>query len=187
MGQAAFFNQYTTETVPYASWSYRSECRRLHHVLDKQLVSLIFTKSVLPSKFSYMSLRDWWWSLWGVLYIGVISICCRVPDDGCWFCRLHLRSFYTVVRHRYQQLSQCEGLAWQASAAPGISEGSAGSCALPIQWRGSIQSSTKGCVNMAARESRRLMSSGMEMWHLCLLIMPISSGVRRPACAGVIG
>ncbi|KAI1350946.1 glutathione S-transferase [Xylaria sp. FL0043] len=42
MGQAAFFNRYTTEPVPYASWRYTSECRRLHHVLDKQLGSSPF-------------------------------------------------------------------------------------------------------------------------------------------------
>ncbi|KAI8632841.1 glutathione S-transferase [Xylariaceae sp. FL1651] len=42
MGQAAFFNRYATEPVPYGSWRYTSEARRLHHVLDKQLSSSPF-------------------------------------------------------------------------------------------------------------------------------------------------
>lgn len=41
MGQAAYFNRYAVKTVPYASWRYTSECRRLSSVLDKQLVSSI--------------------------------------------------------------------------------------------------------------------------------------------------
>ncbi|KAI5925844.1 glutathione S-transferase [Camillea tinctor] len=39
MGQTCYFNRYATEPVPYVSWRYTSECRRLHHVLDKQLAS----------------------------------------------------------------------------------------------------------------------------------------------------
>lgn len=39
MGQAAYFNRYAVEPVPYASWRYTAESRRLNHVLDKQLVS----------------------------------------------------------------------------------------------------------------------------------------------------
>ncbi|KAK0630995.1 glutathione S-transferase [Bombardia bombarda] len=37
MGQGAHFNRYAVEPVPYASWRYTAECRRLHAVLDKQL------------------------------------------------------------------------------------------------------------------------------------------------------
>ncbi|KAI1099130.1 glutathione S-transferase [Jackrogersella minutella] len=42
MGQACFFNRYATEPVPYASWRYTAEARRLHHVLDKQLSTTPF-------------------------------------------------------------------------------------------------------------------------------------------------
>ncbi|KAI1386133.1 glutathione S-transferase [Hypoxylon trugodes] len=42
MGQACFFNRYTTEPVPYASWRYTSEARRLHTVLDRQLSATPF-------------------------------------------------------------------------------------------------------------------------------------------------
>ncbi|KAI9691902.1 MAG: hypothetical protein M1822_007975 [Bathelium mastoideum] len=37
MGQANHFNRYATEPVPYGAWRYTAECRRLHHVLDRQL------------------------------------------------------------------------------------------------------------------------------------------------------
>ncbi|KAI1246494.1 hypothetical protein MGN70_013394 [Eutypa lata] len=37
MGQAVYFCRYATESVPFAAWRYTSECRRLNHVLDKQL------------------------------------------------------------------------------------------------------------------------------------------------------
>ncbi|ROW13168.1 hypothetical protein VPNG_04876 [Cytospora leucostoma] len=37
-GQAAYFNRYAVEPVPYASWRYTAEGRRLNHVLDKQLL-----------------------------------------------------------------------------------------------------------------------------------------------------
>ncbi|KAI0115566.1 glutathione S-transferase [Nemania sp. FL0031] len=42
MGQAAYFNRYATEPVPYASRRYTAECRRLHDVLDKRLASAEF-------------------------------------------------------------------------------------------------------------------------------------------------
>ncbi|KAI0413127.1 glutathione S-transferase [Xylaria grammica] len=42
MGQAVHFNRYAPEPVPYGAWRYTSECRRLHHVLDKQLASSPF-------------------------------------------------------------------------------------------------------------------------------------------------
>ncbi|KAH9902010.1 hypothetical protein F4778DRAFT_735896 [Xylariomycetidae sp. FL2044] len=42
MGQAAYFNRYATEPVPYAVVRYTSECRRLSHVLDKQLSTTPF-------------------------------------------------------------------------------------------------------------------------------------------------
>lgn len=41
LGQANHFNRYATEPVPYGSWRYTSECRRLNSVLDKQLIPLI--------------------------------------------------------------------------------------------------------------------------------------------------
>ncbi|KUI55501.1 Disulfide-bond oxidoreductase YfcG [Cytospora mali] len=37
MGQAAHFNRYAYDPVPYGSWRYTAESRRLNHVLDKQL------------------------------------------------------------------------------------------------------------------------------------------------------
>ncbi|PVH93920.1 glutathione S-transferase [Periconia macrospinosa] len=37
MGQAAHFNRYAYEPVPYGAWRYTAESRRLHSVLDKQL------------------------------------------------------------------------------------------------------------------------------------------------------
>ncbi|TPX10106.1 uncharacterized protein E0L32_001303 [Thyridium curvatum] len=37
MGQATHFNRYTYEPVPYGSWRYTAEGRRLNSVLDKQL------------------------------------------------------------------------------------------------------------------------------------------------------
>ncbi|KAI2607613.1 glutathione S-transferase GstA [Hypoxylon fragiforme] len=37
LGQAAHFNRYAPEPVPYGSWRYTAEARRLHTVLDKQL------------------------------------------------------------------------------------------------------------------------------------------------------
>jgi len=42
LGQAVHFNRYATEPVPYASWRYTSECRRLNSVLDKQLETTPF-------------------------------------------------------------------------------------------------------------------------------------------------
>lgn len=39
MGQAVHFHRYTPEPVPYGAWRYGAECRRLNHVLEKQLVS----------------------------------------------------------------------------------------------------------------------------------------------------
>jgi glutathione S-transferase len=41
VGQAAHFNRYVHEPAPYGSWRFTSECRRLQHVLDKQLVGNI--------------------------------------------------------------------------------------------------------------------------------------------------
>lgn len=46
MGQANHFNRYVTEDVPYGSWRYTSEARRLNHVLDKQLVSSSLNHSI---------------------------------------------------------------------------------------------------------------------------------------------
>ncbi|KAI0160173.1 glutathione S-transferase [Xylariaceae sp. FL1272] len=37
MMQAIYFNRFATDSVPYAAKRYSPECRRLHHVLDKQL------------------------------------------------------------------------------------------------------------------------------------------------------
>ncbi|KAJ4420810.1 hypothetical protein N0V82_004105 [Gnomoniopsis sp. IMI 355080] len=42
MGQAAYFNRYAVEAVPYASWRFTSECRRLSHVLNAQLAKSAF-------------------------------------------------------------------------------------------------------------------------------------------------
>ena len=39
MGQASHFNRYCPEPVPYGSWRYTAESRRLNQVLDDQLVS----------------------------------------------------------------------------------------------------------------------------------------------------
>lgn len=39
MGQAAHFVRYAPEPVPYGVARYTAECRRLFHVLEKQLVS----------------------------------------------------------------------------------------------------------------------------------------------------
>lgn len=40
MGQACHFNRYIPdEPVPYGSWRYTAECRRLHSVLDTQLAA----------------------------------------------------------------------------------------------------------------------------------------------------
>ena len=41
MGQAAHFVRYAPESVPYGINRYTAECRRLFHVLEKQLVSFI--------------------------------------------------------------------------------------------------------------------------------------------------
>jgi len=41
MGQAAHFVRYASESVPYGVNRYTAECRRLFHVLEKQLVSFI--------------------------------------------------------------------------------------------------------------------------------------------------
>lgn len=41
MGQACHFNRYSPEPAPYGAWRMTAECRRLNHVLDKQLVSFI--------------------------------------------------------------------------------------------------------------------------------------------------
>jgi hypothetical protein len=46
MAQAAHFNRYAVEPVPYGSWRFTSECRRLHHALNEQLVRFIFPKLV---------------------------------------------------------------------------------------------------------------------------------------------
>ena len=50
VGQAVYFNRYAVEPVPYASLRYTSECRRLNHVLNKQLVSntLKFREKIIP-------------------------------------------------------------------------------------------------------------------------------------------
>ncbi|KAK7949434.1 glutathione s-transferase protein [Apiospora saccharicola] len=37
MGQAVHFHRYTPEPIPYGAWRYGAECRRLNHVLEKQL------------------------------------------------------------------------------------------------------------------------------------------------------
>ncbi|CAI6331745.1 unnamed protein product [Periconia digitata] len=37
LGQAAHFNRYTPEPVPYGVWRYTAEARRLHSVLEKRL------------------------------------------------------------------------------------------------------------------------------------------------------
>ncbi|KAI2638775.1 glutathione S-transferase [Hypomontagnella submonticulosa] len=42
MGQAAYFNRYTPEPVPFGSWRYTAESRRLNQVLDKQLSTSLF-------------------------------------------------------------------------------------------------------------------------------------------------
>ncbi|KAL1869144.1 hypothetical protein Daus18300_005681 [Diaporthe australafricana] len=42
MGQATHFNRYATEDVPYGSWRYTSEARRLNHVLDQRLSTAPF-------------------------------------------------------------------------------------------------------------------------------------------------
>lgn len=41
MGQAAHFNRYAVEPVPFASWRFTSQSRRLSHVLDRRLISFI--------------------------------------------------------------------------------------------------------------------------------------------------
>lgn len=41
MGQAAHFNRYAYKPEPYGVWRYTAESRRLNHVLDTQLVSLL--------------------------------------------------------------------------------------------------------------------------------------------------
>lgn len=46
MGQSCHFNRYVPdEPVPYSSWRYTAECRRLHSVLDKQLGAHPFMKA----------------------------------------------------------------------------------------------------------------------------------------------
>lgn len=49
MGQATHFNRYATEDVPYGTWRYTSESRRLNHVLNQQLVSPPFPAPVSRS------------------------------------------------------------------------------------------------------------------------------------------
>ncbi|KAH8781066.1 glutathione S-transferase [Diaporthe sp. PMI_573] len=42
MGQACHFNRYSPEQVPYGSWRYTAEARRLNHVLNEQLATSDF-------------------------------------------------------------------------------------------------------------------------------------------------
>lgn len=37
MGEAAHHNRYAVQPAPYGVWRYTAECRRLNHVLNKQL------------------------------------------------------------------------------------------------------------------------------------------------------
>lgn len=39
MGQACHFSRYAAEDVPYGTWRYTAEARRLNHVLNQRLVS----------------------------------------------------------------------------------------------------------------------------------------------------
>lgn len=44
LGQACYFNRYSYEPVPYGSWRYTAEGRRLNHVLNEQLVGALMNK-----------------------------------------------------------------------------------------------------------------------------------------------
>lgn len=54
MGQACHFNRYAVADVPYGKWRYTAESRRLHHVLDKQLVSYIVFRKPQGFKLIHM-------------------------------------------------------------------------------------------------------------------------------------
>lgn len=54
MGQATHFNRYAAEPVPYGSWRYTAEARRLNHVLNEQLVSVSFI-SMLSGRLSTLT------------------------------------------------------------------------------------------------------------------------------------
>lgn len=65
MGQAAHYNRYnpSKETAEYGSWRYTAECRRLHHVLETQLVSLppslaLWYLSLLLSRYLQHSMEN---------------------------------------------------------------------------------------------------------------------------------
>ncbi|KAK8081241.1 glutathione S-transferase II [Apiospora saccharicola] len=49
MGQAVHFHRYTPEPVPYGAWRYGAECRRLNHVLEKQLSTSPFVAGTRPT------------------------------------------------------------------------------------------------------------------------------------------
>ncbi|KAK8041640.1 hypothetical protein PG993_006163 [Apiospora rasikravindrae] len=49
MGQACHFHRYAPEPVPYGAWRYGAECRRLHHVLEKQLSTSPFVAGDRPT------------------------------------------------------------------------------------------------------------------------------------------
>lgn len=57
LGQAAHFNRYSAEKVPYGVWRYTAESRRLNDVLNKQLVSSPLPPHPLMTGTRYVSIR----------------------------------------------------------------------------------------------------------------------------------
>lgn len=92
MGQANHFNRYASEAVPYGSWRYTSEARRLNHVLNEQLVSVYL--AILVHTVLHLLTQ----SCPQVHF----AVHCRGSHHSSRHCSVYFRPLCQVVRRRHQ-------------------------------------------------------------------------------------